>query len=368
MGVVNTKGLEILNISNDKDGFLSEKDFIPKMEDIIKIDKKELANNIEKAEYEYLKNGITTIQEGLARKEEWDVLKYMSENKMLKTDVIAYIDIEKSSNILENNKKYLGKYVNNLKIGGYKIILDGSPQGKTAWLQEAYEGESKYKGYGTYKDYEVEEYIKKANKENVQILAHCNGDMAARQYINVIKKVKYNKKLRPVMIHAQILNKKELEEMKEENIIPSFFVTHIYYWGDIHIKNLGKRAEKISPVNTANKLGLKYTFHQDTPVIYPNLLETILVATVRKTKNEVILGKDEIISVYDALKGITINSAYQYFEENNKGSIKEGKVADLVILDKNPLKINKNDIKNIEVYETIKNGKTVYNANKPRKC
>ena len=363
MGVVNTKGLELLNI-NSGDGFLAEKDFIPKMENIIKIDIKELANNVEKAEFEYLKNGITTVQEGLAKEEEWNVLKYMSENKMLKTDVIAYIDIKKSSNIVENNKKYIRKYVNNLKIGGYKIILDGSPQGKTAWLQEPYEGENEYRGHGIYKDSEVEKYITKAKEENFQILAHCNGDMAARQYINAIKKVKYNKKLRPVMIHAQILNKKELEEMKEENIIPSFFVTHVYYWGDIHIKNLGKRAEKISQVNTAKKLGLKYTFHQDTPVIYPNLLETIFVSTSRTTKNGIKLGEDEIISVYDALKGITINSAYQYFEEDVKGSIKEGKDADLVILDKNPLKINKNDIKNIEVYETIKNGVTVYKVNK----
>lgn len=105
-----------------------------------------------------------------------------------------------------------------------------------------------------------------------------------------------------------------------------------------------------------------YTLHQDTPVILPNMLETIWCAVNRITKEGVVIGEQEKVSPLDALKGVTINAAYQYFEEDKKGSIKEGKLADLVILDKNPLKVDPMTIKDIKVVETIKEGKTLYRA------
>lgn len=90
------------------------------------------------------------------------------------------------------------------------------------------------------------------------------------------------------------------------------------------------------------------------------MLETVWCAVNRITKNGVILGEEERINPLDALKAITINAAYQYFEEDLKGSIKENKLADLVILDSNPLKVNKDEIRNIKVLETIKEGKTIF--------
>ena len=165
------------------------------------------------------------------------------------------------------------------------------------------------------------------------------------------------------MIHAQTIRKDQILECKKLGIIPSYFIPHVYYWGDIHIKNLGKRAYKISPANTTLKNNLIFTFHQDTPVLEPNMLETIDIAVNRKTKSGVILGEDEKIDVYDALKAVTINSAYSYFEENEKGSLKEGKIADLVILDKNPLKIDKQKINTIRICSTWKNGKEVFKNN-----
>ena len=71
---------------------------------------------------------------------------------------------------------------------------------------------------------------------------------------------------------------------------------------------------------------------------------------------------EQRVSVYDALKGITINAAYAYFEEDSKGSIKAGKRADLVILDRNPLKVDKMEVRDIQVMETIKDGVTIYKA------
>lgn len=183
--------------------------------------------------------------------------------------------------------------------------------------------------------------------------------MAAKQLLDVFKQKATN--TRPVMIHCQILQPEQLPQLKRIGMIPSFFVNHIYYWGDIHLKNLGKRANQISCIHSALKQELPYTFHQDSPVILPNMLESVWCACKRETKAGLILGENEQISVYNALKGVTINAAYQYFEEKYKGSIKEGKIADLIILDKNPCKIAIDDILKINILTTIKDGKVVYN-------
>ena len=152
--------------------------------------------------------------------------------------------------------------------------------------------------------------------------------------------------------------------MKKCNIVPSFFVAHTYYWGDTHIKNFGLvRANKIRPLKSALDKNIIFTLHQDSPVIEPNMFETIWCAVNRKTKSGITLGKDEQIPVLDAIKAVTIYGAYQYFEEDIKGSIKEGKLANLIIVDKNPLKIPKEDIKNIKILETIKEGKTYKRIN-----
>ena len=92
------------------------------------------------------------------------------------------------------------------------------------------------------------------------------------------------------------------------------------------------------------------------------MLETIWCAVNRITKKGVLLGEDERVSVMDALEAVTKNAAYQYFEEDIKGTIKEGKLADLVILDKNILKVDPMDIRDIKVVETIKEGNTIYKA------
>lgn len=151
--------------------------------------------------------------------------------------------------------------------------------------------------------------------------------------------------------------------MKGLGIIPSFFLAHVYHWGDIHLKNLGqKRAERISPAHSALEHGIRFTLHQDAPVIRPDMMETVWCAVNRMTRNGVILGTEERISVADALKAVTINGAYQYFEEDKKGSIAPGKLADFVILEQNPLEADPIDLRKIRVLATIKEGTCIYRA------
>lgn len=369
-GVVNSKALEKLGITSEtKDpqggkisyetGLLEENAFIDSLKKIPLPKKENIVKSFIEAQKIYASYGITTAQEGVITKELADIYKLLIDKNEIFLDIVAYMDNKNVNEIEDFYGEYINNYRKNFKIAGIKIFLDGSLQAKTAWLRKEYQNEEKYFGYRIMKDDEVEEALQRAKRMNIQILAHCNGDKAAEQYINAIEKVKDLK--RPVMIHAQLLGLDQLEKVKENNIIPSFFISHVYYFGDIHIENLGiKRAEHISPAGSSLKHNILFSFHQDTPVIMPNMFETIWCAVNRKTKKGVILGKDEKIPVIEAIKALTINAAYQYGEEEVKGSIKEGKNADLIIIDKNPLCINADDLINVKIVETIKNGETIF--------
>ena len=280
-----------------------------------------------------------------------------------------------SSNGVELMKKYGDSYMDykkHLKIGGYKLVLDGSPQGRSAWLSKPYLGdETEYCGYPWMQGETVYGYIKKALEENKQVLAHCNGDAASEQFLNAYKmakrETKNDKDLRPVMIHCQTVRNDQLDRMAELKMIASIFVGHVWYWGDVHIKNLGEeRGNHISPAKDALDRGVLINFHQDTPVTKPYMMHSVWCAVNRISRTGKLIGTDQAIDVYEALKAITINAAYEYFEETSKGSIAVGKKADFVILDKSPLEIDKMEIKNIKVLETIKEGEILTTGRIPQ--
>lgn len=381
MGVLNSRGIEKLGlnlntpsidggfievINNELTGYMEENSYLYYLKQIPMTDIKLLLEACNKAQYIYSSFGITTVQEGMMNDLQLPLYKKLLKNNQLYLDIVGYIGIDEIDKFLNTFKNSRREYYNHFKIGGIKIFLDGSPQGKTAWLRKPYKNEKEYCGYPTMEDSEVYDCIKYAYDNNLQILAHCNGDMAVNQYLEQIMKLENEqnniKNIRPVMIHAQLLGIDQIDILKECSVIPSFFVAHTYYWGDTHIKNLGyDRAKNISPVKSAIEKGVdKFTFHQDSPVIEPNMMETIWCAVNRKTKSGEILGQEQCISVFEALKAVTINSAYQYFEEDIKGSIKVGKNADFVILSDNPLECDKDKIGNIDVLYTIKSDKIIY--------
>lgn len=392
MGVINSIGLNLFNItkdsinpdggeiikfkdSNEPTGLLKENAFIQNTFKIPVPSVSDLSDLLVKAQEDYLKFGITTCQDGFTKKEEFAILDYSSKNKKLKMDTVGFIDIKNNKNIYEENKEtYVKGYINNFRIGGYKMFLDGSPQGRTAWMLTPYKDinnpdkNSKEFGIGTLTDDEVSKFIGQALNDNAQILSHCNGDAAAKQLIDSFKKVLNERNesftsTLPVMVHAQLVRDSQLKDMKEIGMIPSFFTAHSYFWGDIHIKNFGlERASKISPAQSALNRNLVFTFHQDTPVLMPDMFRTIWCSVNRITLNGVTIGEDEKISVLDAIKAVTINAAKQYFEDDKKGSLEKGKLADIIIIDKNPLEINPLDLYKIKVLETIKSGEVLYKA------
>lgn len=318
----------------------------------------------------YIKHGFTTVQDGggnLAKKV--TVMENLTEKGELKVDVVVYLSskVEKRDFVAETYKKHGGKYSGHFKVGGVKLVLDGSPQARTAWMSKPYEGESEYCAYPIMSDEELEARLRSAAELGVQPLAHCNGDAASEQFLRVWEKVSAEvegaKALRPMMVHCQTVTAPQIERMAKCGMLASVFVGHCFYWGDTHLKNFGPvRGNNISPLKTMLDCGVVPNLHQDSPVTEPNMLHSVWCAVNRLTRSGVTVGEHQKIDVYDALIAATRGGAYVYFEEDTKGILKSGAQADFVVLSEDPTAVDPMAIKDIKVLKTIKNDAVLYCA------
>ncbi len=313
----------------------------------------------------YASNGITTAQDGFLTARMVQIYKKLYEDGKLILDIVGLPPKGQYDNLCGMVQELPEDLP--LRIGGIKYFLDGSPQLRTAWVRTPYLGGSGNDvGMHTHTDEEVIEAFRFAAEHDAPILIHSNGDAAVAQFLRcleiVSKEYPNSKNLRHVIIHAQLMGVDQLAKAKELGVIVSFFVAHTYHFADTHLRNLGKeRGYKVSPTKSALESGVIFTFHQDSPVVEPNMLETIWCAVNRITRDGVHLEGEEI-SVLDAIRAVTVNSAYQYFAEDEKGSIEAGKLADFVVLDKNPLTVPKETIRDINVLATYKYGESIYKA------
>lgn len=387
MGAYNTPAMKLCGIDNDyacstlgglvgRDeegaltGYFEERAMDPFFAVLEKASDEEFERAVLDAQEYYFSHGITTIQDGTrCTKEQLACYERLAEAGRLKADVVVYLDSDpRDVNYWAEALARHGnrEYRNHLKIGGIKLILDGSPQGCTAWMREPYEGDTDYCAYPLLPDEKVRRILSGAVRAGLQPLAHCNGDAAAEQYVScweeVLKEEGHGAELRPVMIHAQLVGYDHLARMGALGMMPSFFVGHCYFWGDTHMKNFGSRGSRISPVAKAIDEGLMYSFHQDTPVTPPDMLHTVWCAVNRLTRSGACVGPENRIGVYDALAGVTTGAAYGYFEEGRKGVLRTGAVADLVVLSQDPTAVDPMKIRDIRVMRTIRQGETVYTA------
>jgi predicted amidohydrolase YtcJ len=384
--VVNSKGLEKLGLdanskdpeggiirrepnSNEPNGVLEELAAIPYMMDALMPKTEEANLKFFLAGQDMAKSyGYTTAQDGRTMQNH-EFLAKLADSSLIEIDVVSYIDymfLDKYMDSKWNSKNYNNRY----RIGGMKVTLDGSPQGRTAWRTQPYllppdGAAADYSGYPAIpNDDELLAIYERGFKNNWQILTHANGDAAMDQMIRTQKIMaeKYgNDDRRNVLIHGQYIREDQLDSFKELNVVASLFPLHTFYWGDWHKQIIGDSlGNKISPVKTALNKGLNITIHTDAPVALPNLMRVVWTAVTRTSRSGEIIGAEERLTPYEALKAITDWSAYQHFEEDKKGTLEEGKLADLVILDANPLKVEPDAIKEITVVETIKEGKSIY--------
>ena len=211
----------------------------------------------------------------------------------------------------------------------------------------------------------VEQWVEYAYENDIQLFAYSNGDAGIDLSLAAIDKAiaatgKTGDR-RTSIAHSYFVRPDQLAAYKKFELgAASMMPPHFMLYGDVQMTLLGpQRAAMEAPLASAVALGLNVTLHCDCPSASPNVMEAVGTAVTRTTLSGQILGAGQRVSPYTALLGMTRNAAYFYREEAIKGTITAGKIADLVILDGNPLTVAADKIKDIGVVETIKRGEVV---------
>lgn len=330
----------------------------------------ELISQLKRTAAAYAAYGITTAQDGGAVMPDVAAMRKAAAQEPFPIDIVAFpiavrVDTDTLASI--ESEAYQGGF----RVGGVKLMLDGSPQGRTAYLSQPYTAgppgaAPDYRAYPNYPAELYEPMVASLIERGVPVLVHANGDAAIDMMIAGVDKALGDGPVpdhRSVIIHAQLLRQDQLADVKRLGLVPSFFAAHSFFWGDWHVLSFGEeRGTYISPAKDTLQAGIPFTIHNDAPVVPPDMMRLMWAAVNRKTRSDRTIRPDQRLTPLEALHAVTLGAAYQYFEEDTKGSISEGKQADLVILAANPLTVASDTIKDIAVLETIARGKTVFQA------
>jgi predicted amidohydrolase YtcJ len=344
----------------------------PIMSAAAQIPPESFARNVHRTALYHAAYGITTIQDGASSAELVAGLRAVAHARPLPVDVAAFPvqgwGSEDARDI--DALGYSREYVDGVRVAGVKFVLDGSPQGRTAWMTRPYdEGPpGAADDYVAYPMMDPDIYRAEVNRmidAGIPILAHANGDAAIDLMIQGVDEALdgETKDHRSVTIHAQLTREDQLDEMKRLGIVPSFFAAHPFFWGDWHRVSFGDdRALRISPLRSSLDRDLPFTIHNDAPVVPPDIMRLLEIAVTRQTRSGFVLGAEERIGFGDALHAVTLGAAYQYFEEDRKGSISVGKRADLVVLERDPAVGPPEAISEVAILETYARGARIYAA------
>ena len=273
--------------------------------------------------------GYTTAQEGRATATGLQAMRRVAERGELAIDLVSYPDVLAVKDIEVSRE-----YRNNYRVAGVKLTIDGSPQGKTAWLSHPYHvppaGQTTdYDGYAAIDEETTLAAIDGAFAKGWQILVHSNGDAATDRLLAAIEQSQSrypDVDNRPVLIHGQVLRRDQVQRLDELGIFPSLFPMHTFYWGDWHRDSvLGpERADNISPTGWLMERNMKFASHHDAPVALPDSMRVLSATVTRRSRSGDILGPTHRVPVETALKAMTIWPAWQHFEEDSKGSLEVG--------------------------------------------
>lgn len=320
----------------------------------------------------YAEAGVTTAHEGATHFPQVMTIKRASEAGAHLIDVVAYPFITDVDKVLsEIPVTEWTTYKNRFKIGGVKITLDGSPQGRTAFFTTPYltggpGGEENWTGEPTFPQDLANKMVKKVYDLNVPLILHCNGDAAIDAFLGAYEFARAGDYSRPwnvTTIHTQFIRKDQIPKFVKYGIRPSFYTLHTFYFAEAHLANRGKaQAMYISPMRDAIDAGLRPTNHTDFVVAPLDQMMMLWSAVNRVSRAGAQIGAEQRVTPYEGLKCMTHWAAEQYGEQDRKGTLELGKLADLVILDKDPLKVDPVAIRDIKVLETIKEGVTIFPA------
>jgi predicted amidohydrolase YtcJ len=325
---------------------------------------------VREASRRYLAAGVTTAQSGYTAKPLMQWLSWMVRTGLAQVRLVVWPGMEVVDQQIDEGDAWESYDEQWLRAGAVKLYADGSIQGYTGYLKQPYfvppGDDPEYAGYPRTSRDELIERVTRYHAAGYQVAIHGNGDAAIDDILDafeIAQREHPREDTRHIVIHAQMARDDQLERMKVLGVIPSFFSLHTYYWGDRHREIFmgPERAARMSPAGSATRIGLRFTIHADSPVVPMEPMRLVWAAVNRVSSSGRSMGEAQRVSALQALRAVTIDAAYQHFEEADKGSIEPGKFADLVILSESPLD-RPEHIDEIRVLETIIGGRTVFRA------
>ena len=255
---------------------------------------------------------------------------------------------------------------------GWKIVSDGSNQGRTGLQREAFigsEGENA-KGMAYIEKDALDGAVERRLREGWAVCVHANGDAAIDRALDAFAKAKA-KGLDPAakrcrIEHCSILHDEQIEKMAELGLSPSFLIGHVHYWGKAFIEDIFglEKASKLDRTGACEDQGIRWSLHSDDPVTEMNPLRCMENAVVRNMwRSDELLAPEERVPAAAALRAMTIDAAWQCHSDHEVGSLAAGKFADFVVLAEDPLTVAPETLGEIKVLETWVGGRQVFSLN-----
>ncbi len=324
---------------------------------------------IKMASQEYAAQGVTTAQSGGVNEGLMKGVSLFIKLGVIPMRIVLFpSDMEFGATLLNGEYKPEDYATDRLTMGPVKLVADGSIQGYTGYLSQPYfvpyHGDASYRGYPSILRDPLFERVKQLHQAGYQMAIHANGDQSIEDVLDAFEAAQ---NLHPVedprliLIHSQMARQDQIKRMKDLGVTPSFFSAHTYYWGDRHrdIFMGPERAANMSPARWAQDSNLRYSTHLDTPVTPMDPLQSVWSTVFRITSSGEVLGEHQRVGVMEALRSVTIDAAWQVFEDKNRGSLEPGKLADMIILSGSPL-VNPMAMRDLEVDTTLVGGAVIY--------
>ena len=317
---------------------------------------------------EYLKYGVTTASAGGMPMGLGQMVGAVSNAGTMPLRVAFFPLMEEIGDDLLSGESRLSDFaMARVEVPRVKIIADGSIQGYTGYLTEPYhrpyKGDASYRGYPSVLRDDLFAQVAGLYEKRIQVAIHGNGDASIDDSLDAIAAAAEQHpwpEARPLIIHAQMTRRDQLDRMKDLNVTPSFFSAHTYFWGDRHVGIFigPERAANMSPAKWAIDAGVRFSSHMDTPITPMRPLQAVWSQIERLSKSGALIGADQRIDRGAALRAVTIDAAWQVFMDDRIGSLEPGKLADLIVLSGDPL--TEPDVRDLTVLRTVIEGEAVY--------
>ena len=318
---------------------------------------------------DFLRYGITSATDASGRNpDEIRALQKAAAEGWLQVRI--YFQVRTSGPTIQLGEHYLqsglvtGYGNEKLRLGSYKLMLDGAGGGGSAAMRQAYPGKPSEYGILHQTQEELDELVLKGQKAGYQIGVHAIGDraveMVLKSYAKAMKAFP-RKDCRHRIEHCGFLDDLLMEQMREMGVVAALGLPFLYELGDSYITVFGQdRLQCVYPLRSLMERGIVAGLSSDAPVIDPNPLTGIYFAVTRKTPTGQTIAPHEAVSVLQAIRAYTVSGAWATFEENIKGSLEPGKLADLAILSDDILEVHPERILGLKVDLTMVDGKVVF--------